>query len=56
MKDIDPPENEEIYRKAEISIYKQFAPRVNECGHCGWPYPKGYICSYCGFDNSEGEL
>ena len=43
------------YKKRAIEVANDFAPTMYPCYECGNPVADGYVCRFCGFDNSDVE-
>ena len=43
----------EEYAEARLRDLLNWAPRIYPCEKCGWPVFDGYLCNYCGHDDSK---
>ena len=39
--------------KRAKKILEKHAPQIRKCAKCGNPVADGYICSFCGHDDSD---
>ena len=41
------------YKDRAIETSSDFCPMMYQCSKCGSPVADGYLCQFCGHDNSE---
>jgi hypothetical protein len=49
-------EGSRTYKKRAIEVASDFCPELYPCSKCGNPIPDGYVCRWCGYDNSDEDL
>ena len=44
--------NSRTYKDRAMEVASDFCPSMYQCSKCGSPVAEGYLCQFCGHDNS----
>lgn len=45
-------EGSKVYNREKLNLLESYGPKIRPCKICGYPTIDGYVCTYCGGDDS----